>query len=105
MHGFIPTGFFEKYITSDNPFAVPIAVIAGVPMYSNAAGVLPIMEVLVQKGIPIGTAIAFTMAVVGLSIPEGLLLKKVMTTKMLMIFFGVVAACIIVSGYLFNIIL
>ena len=105
MHGFIPTGFFEKYITSDNPFAVPIAVIAGVPMYSNAAGVLPIMEVLVQKGIPIGTAIAFTMAVVGLSIPEGLLLKTVMTTKMLMIFFGVVAACIIVSGYLFNIIL
>ncbi len=105
MHGFIPTGFFEKYITADNPFAVPIAVIAGVPMYSNAAGILPIMEVLVQKGIPIGTAIAFTMAVVGLSIPEGLLLKKVMTTKMLMIFFGVVSACIIVSGYVFNLIL
>jgi uncharacterized membrane protein YraQ (UPF0718 family) len=105
MHGFIPTGFFEEYIKADNPFAVPIAVIMGVPMYSNAAGVLPIMEVLVQKGIPIGTAIAFSMAVVGLSIPEGLLLKKVMTTKMLFIFFGVVAACIIVSGYVFNLIL
>lgn len=105
MHGFIPTGFFEEYITADNPLAVPVAVLAGVPMYSNAAGVLPIIEVLVQKGIPIGTAIAFSMAVVGLSIPEALLLKKVMTTKMLMIFFGVVTACIILSGYIFNLIL
>lgn len=105
MHGFIPTGFFEAYITKENPFAVPIAVLVGVPMYSNAAGVLPVIQVLVQKGIPIGTAIAFSMAVVGLSIPEGLLLKKVMTTKMLFLFFGVVAACIIISGYLFNFIL
>jgi uncharacterized protein len=105
MHGFIPTGFFEQYISKENPFAVPIAVLVGVPMYSNAAGVLPIMQVLVQKGIPIGTAIAFMMAVVGLSIPEGLLLKKVMTTKMLFIFFGVVATCIIISGYIFNLIL
>jgi len=105
MHGFIPTGFFEAYISKENPFAVPIATLVGIPMYSNAAGVLPIMQVLVQKGIPIGTAIAFMMAVVGLSIPEGLLLKKVMTTKMLFIFFGVVAACIIISGYVFNLIL
>lgn len=105
MHGFIPTGFFEEYITKDNPLAVPIAVLVGVPMYSNAAGVLPIIEVLVQKGIPIGTAISFSMAVVGLSIPEALLLKKVMTTKMLFIFFGVVATCIILSGYIFNLIL
>ncbi len=105
MHGFIPTGFFEAYITKDNPLAVPIAVLVGVPMYSNAAGVLPIVQVLVQKGIPIGTAIAFSMAVVGLSIPEGMLLKKVMTGKMLFLFFGVVAVCIIISGYLFNFIL
>lgn len=105
MHGFIPTGFFEQYITKENPFAVPIATLVGIPMYSNAAGVLPIVQVLVQKGIPIGTAIAFMMAVVGLSIPEGLLLKKVMSTKMLFIFYGVVAACIIISGYLFNLIL
>lgn len=105
MHGFIPTGFFEAYISKENPFAVPIAVVLGVPMYSNAAGVLPVMQVLVQKGIPLGTAIAFSMAVVGLSIPEGLLLKKIMTTKMLLIFFGVVTACIIISGYLFNLIL
>lgn len=105
MHGFIPTGFFVPYISKDNFFAVPIATLIGVPMYSNAAGVLPIMQVLVQKGIPLGTAIAFMMAVVGLSIPEGLLLKKVMTLKMLLIFFGVVTACIIISGYLFNFIL
>jgi len=105
MHGFIPTRFFEEYISKSNPFAVPIAVLVGIPMYSNAAGVLPVVQVLVQKGIPIGTAIAFSMAVVGLSVPEGLLLKKVMTTKLLLIFFGVVAACIIISGYLFNLIL
>lgn len=105
MHGFIPTGFFEAYISKDNPFAVPIAVILGIPMYSNTAGILPIMQVLVEKGIPLGTVIAFSMAVVGLSVPEGLLLKKIMTTKMLMIFFAVVAACIIISGYLFNLIM
>lgn len=105
MHGFIPTGFFENYISKDNLFSVPIAVLAGVPMYSNTAGILPIMLVLVEKGIPLGTVIAFSMAVVGLSVPEGLLLKKVMTVKMLGIFFGVVTICIIISGYIFNIIL
>ena len=105
MHGFIPTGFFEAYITKDNPFAVPIAVLVGVPMYSNTAGILPIMQVLVEKGIPLGTVIAFSMAVVALSIPEGLLLKKIMTTKMLVIFFAVVTLCIIISGYIFNLIL
>jgi uncharacterized membrane protein YraQ (UPF0718 family) len=105
MHGFIPTGFFEQYISKNNPFAVPIAVILGIPMYSNAAGVLPIIQVFVQKGIPIGTAIAFMMAVVGLSIPEATMLKKVMTWKLIAIFFGVVATCIIISGYVFNLIL
>lgn len=105
MHGFIPTGFFEKYISKDNPLAVPIAVILGVPMYSNAAGVLPIIQVMVQKGIPMGTAIAFMMGVVGLSLPEATLLKKVMSMKLILIFFGVVTTCIIISGYLFNMIL
>jgi uncharacterized protein len=105
LHGFIPTGFFESYISKSNPFAVPLAVIFGVPMYSNAAGVIPIVQVFVEKGIPIGTAIAFMMAVVGLSVPEATMLKKVMTWKMIAIFFGVVATCIILSGYLFNMIL
>jgi uncharacterized protein len=102
MHGFIPTGFFEAYISKDNFLAVPISVLLGVPMYSNAAGVLPIIEVFVQKGIPIGTAIAFMMAVVGLSFPEAMMLKKVMTFKLIAIFFGVVAFFIMLSGYLFN---
>jgi uncharacterized membrane protein YraQ (UPF0718 family) len=105
MHGYIPTGFFEQYITKDNPFAVPIAVLVGVPMYSNTAGILPIMQVLVEKGIPLGTVVAFSMSVVALSIPEALLLKKIMTTKMLAIFFAVVTVCIIISGYVFNMIL
>ncbi|WP_396168501.1 permease [Flavobacterium sp.] len=105
MHGFIPTGFFEEYISKDNPLAVPVAVILGVPLYSNAAGVLPIIQVLVQKGIPIGTAIAFMMAVVGLSIPEATMLKKVMTWNLIAIFFSIITICIIISGYLFNIIL
>ncbi|MGM9741479.1 MAG: permease [Candidatus Cryptobacteroides sp.] len=105
MHGFVPEGFFEQYMGKDNFFAVPIATILAVPMYSNAAGIVPIVEVFVAKGIPIGTAIAFMMGVVGLSIPEATLLKKVMTWKLVGIFFAVVTICIIVSGYLFNIIL
>jgi len=105
MHGYIPEGFFEQYMSKDNLFAVPTATILAVPMYSNASGILPVVQVLVEKGIPIGTAIAFMMGVVGLSLPEAMLLKKVMTFKLIGIFFGVVTICIIISGYLFNIIL
>ncbi len=105
MHGYIPEGFFEQYMDEDNLFAVPIATILAVPMYSNASGILPVVQVLVAKGIPLGTAIAFMMGVVGLSLPEAMLLKKVMTLKLIAIFFGVVTLCIIVSGYLFNFIL
>lgn len=104
MHGYIPEGFFEQYLSKDNWFAVPIATILAVPMYSNASGILPIVQVLVAKGIPLGTAIAFMMGVVGLSLPEAMLLKKVMTFKLIGIFFGVVTLCIIISGYIFNII-
>jgi len=105
MHGYIPEGFFERYMSKDNMFAVPLATLLAVPMYANASGILPVVQVLVAKGIPIGTAIAFMMAVVGLSLPEAMLLKKVMTFKLIGIFFGVVTICIIISGYLFNIIL
>lgn len=105
MHGYIPEGFFEKYMDKDNLFAVPIATILAVPMYSNASGILPVVQVLVAKGIPLGTAIAFMMGVVGLSLPEAMLLKKIMTLKLIAIFFGVVVLCIIISGYLFNLIL
>ena len=105
MHGYIPEGFFEQYMSKDNLFAVPLATIFAIPMYSNASGILPVAQVLVAKGIPLGTAIAFMMGVVGLSLPEAMLLKKVMTFKLIGIFFGVVTICIIISGYLFNIIL
>ncbi|MDP5106561.1 MAG: permease [Polaribacter sp.] len=105
MHGYIPEGFFEQYMDKDNLFAVPIATILAVPMYSNASGILPVVQVLVAKGIPLGTAIAFMMGVVGLSLPEAMLLKKVMTLKQIAIFFGVVTLCIIISGYLFNLVL
>jgi len=105
MHGYIPNGFFEKYMQKENLLAVPLATILAIPMYSNAAGVLPIVQVLVEKGIPLGTAISFMMGVVGLSLPEALLLKKVMSFKLIAIFFGVVSLCIIISGYIFNIIL
>lgn len=105
MHGYVPEDFFEKYIGNDTWYAVPLAVLLGVPLYANAVGIIPVIQVLVAKGIPIGTSLAFMMAVVGLSIPEATLLKKVMTTKLVLIFFGVVAGCIMISGYLFNIIL
>ncbi|NLP57807.1 permease [Lutibacter sp. B1] len=104
MHGYIPEGFFEEYLSKDNWFAVPIATVLAVPMYSGASAVLPIVQVLVAKGIPLGTAIAFMMAVVGLSLPEAMLLKKVMTIKLIAIFFSVVTVCIIISGYVFNVI-
>ncbi|MEG0559885.1 MAG: permease [Muribaculaceae bacterium] len=105
MRGFVPEGFFETYLSKDNWYSVPLAVIVGVPMYANAAGVVPIIQVFVAKGVPLGTAIAFMMAVVGLSLPEATLLKKVMTWRLIGIFFGVVALFIVLSGYLFNIIL
>jgi hypothetical protein len=105
MHGFLPTGFFEQYINKGQWYAVPLAVLIGIPMYSNAAGVIPIIQVLVAKGIPLGTAIAFMMGVIGLSLPEAMLLKKVMNLKMIAIYFGTIAFFMILSGYLFNFIL
>lgn len=105
MHGYMPEGFFETYLSADKWYSVPLAVILGVPMYAGAAGVVPVIQVFVAKGVPIGTAIAFMMAVVGLSIPEATMLKKVMTWRLIGIFFGVVTLFIILSGLLFNIIL
>ena len=105
MHGFIPKGFFEQYMSRDHWYAVPLSVLLAVPMYANAAGIVPVVEVFVAKGIPLGTAIAFMMAVVGLSLPEATLLKKVMTWRLITIFFVTVTLFIILSGYLFNFLL
>ena len=105
MHGYVPEQFFAEYLGTGAWWTVPLAVILAVPMYANAAGIIPVIQVFVAKGVPIGTAIAFMMATVGLSIPEATLLKKVMTLKLIAIFFGVVTLFIIISGYLFNLIL
>ena len=105
MHGYVPEDFFAQYMSRDNWYAVPLSVILAIPMYANAAGIVPVVEVFVAKGIPLGTVIAFMMAVVGLSLPEATLLKKVMTWRLIAVFFTTVTIFIILSGYLFNIIL
>ncbi len=105
MHGYVPENFFAQYLGTGAWWTVPLAVILAVPMYANAAGIVPVIQVFVAKGVPIGTAIAFMMATVGLSLREATLLKKVMTMKMIGIFFGTVALFIILSGFLFNLLL
>lgn len=105
MHGYVPEQFFARYLGSKEWWTVPLAVLFAVPMYANAAGIVPVIQVFVAKGVPLGTAIAFMMATVGLSIPEATLLKKVMSMKLIGIYFGVVTLFIIISGYVFNLIL
>ena len=105
MHGYIPEGFFEQYMSGNSWYTVPLSVILAVPMYANAAGIVPVVEVFVAKGIPLGTAIAFMMSVVGLSLPEATMLKKAMTWRLILVFFSTVTLFIILSGYLFNCIL
>ncbi len=105
MHGYVPEEFFTEALSADKWYGVPLAVILAVPMYANAAGIVPIIQVFVAKGVPIGTAIAFMMGVVGLSLPEATLLKKVMTWRLIAIFFGTITLFIIALGYLFNLVM
>ena len=105
IHGYVPQGFFAKYLHKAGWWGVPLAVILAVPLYSNASGVIPIMQSLIEKGVPLGTALALMMAVVGISLPEALILKKVIKWQLLATFFGIVTVGIIFIGYLFNIIL
>lgn len=102
MHGWIPAGSLAKYAGKDNPFAVFVAVIIGVPLYSNAAGVIPLVSELTRAGVAMGTALAFMMAVTALSIPEMILLRRVLKPKLLIIFIAIVSTGIIFTGYLFN---
>jgi uncharacterized protein len=97
-----PQDFLKQYITESNPFAVPLAVILGIPMYANATSVIPIVQALIAKWIPLWTGLAFMMAVVGLSLPEFLILKKIMKIRLLFIFFWIVGLCIILLWYFFN---
>ena len=105
IHGYVPQDFFAEHLSTDSWYAVPLAVVLAVPMYANAAGVVPIVQVLVSKGVALGTAMAFMMAVVGLSLPEATMLKKVMSWKLIGIFFGSVTLAILLLGYFFNIVL
>ena len=98
-------GFFARYAGPDNPFAPLFAVVLGVPLYSNAAGVLPLIEALHAKGLAMGTLLAFMMSVVALSLPEMILLRRVLRPQLLATFVGVVATAILATGYLFNLIL
>ncbi len=105
IHGYVPADFLAQYAGSDKWYAVPLSVAIGIPLYSNAAGVIPLVGVLTEKGVSIGTSLAFMMAVTGLSLPEFMILRKVMKTKLIFIFASVVGVGIIFTGYLFNAIL
>ncbi len=105
IHGYVPSNFMASIMTKGSWWSVPLAVILGVPMYSNAAGIIPIIQALLEKGVPLGTALAFMMAVIGLSLPETIILRKVLKMKLIAVFVGVVAVGITIVGYLFNLLM
>jgi uncharacterized membrane protein YraQ (UPF0718 family) len=105
IHGYVPVDFLAKYAGADKWYAVPLATLLGIPLYSNAAGVIPLVSALTEKGVAMGTTLAFMMAVTGLSLPEFLILRRVMKTRLIIIFAGIVGVGIIFTGYLFNLIL
>lgn len=105
IHGYVPAGFFEQYLSQDQIWSVPLATIVALPLYSNVVAVIPIIEALVTKGVPLGTAMAFMLSIVGMSLPELLILRKVVETRLLVVYYGLVTMGIITIGYLFNFIL
>ncbi len=105
IHGYIPSETIVKYAGGDAWYGPIMGVIMGMPMYSSAAGMIPLVEVLTSKGMLLGTALSFMMAVVALSLPEAMILKKVMSMKLISIFFGIVGSAILLVGYIFNAIL
>lgn len=104
IHGYVPENFMASIMGKSAWWSVPIAVMLGVPMYSNAAGIIPIVQALLEKGASLGTVLAFMMSVIGLSLPETIILKKVLKLQLIFVFVGVVAVGIIIVGYLFNLI-
>ena len=102
IHGYAPADFLVNIAGQNNPLAVPIAVLIGIPLYSNAAGMIPILEVLTSKGMAMGTALAFMMAVIGLSLPEMIILRKVIKIKLILVFAGILFVAFTMTGYLFN---
>jgi uncharacterized protein len=105
IHGYVPTDFLGSFMGRDAWWAVPLAVLLGVPMYSNAAGMIPIVQALIGKGAALGTALAFMMSVIALSLPEMIILRKVLRLPLIVAFAGIVAAGILLVGLLFNTIL
>lgn len=101
-HGFVPDDFLAKVLGAQNWYSVPLAIIVGVPLYSNAAGIIPIVSVLIEKGVSLGTALTFMMSVIGLSLPEIIILKKVLKWQLIAVFVGVVATGIAIVGFIFN---
>jgi len=103
-HGYVPENFMANLMGKATWYSVPLSILIGIPLYSNAAGIIPIVSVLIEKGVPLGTALAFMMAVIGLSLPEMIILRKVLKLRLIGIFAGVVSAGIVIVGYLFNLI-
>ena len=102
IHGYVPTDFLAKYAGADKWYAVPFAILIGIPLYSNAAGIISLVGALTEKGVSMGTTLAFMMAVTALSLPSIIMIKKVVKMKLLVMFVGIVTAGIILMGYLFN---
>ena len=102
IHGYAPQEFLVRHAGPDNPLAVFMSVVLGIPLYSNAVGTIPIVEALINKGVGVGTALAFMMSVVALSLPEMILLKQVIKPKLIAIFVGITGTSIVLVGYLFN---
>ena len=105
IHGYVPATCMASLLGKSHWYSVPLAVLIGVPLYSNAAGVMPIVEALLGKGAALGSTLAFMMAVIGLSLPETIILRKVMRPQLIAAFIGVVALGIVLVGYLFNAVL
>jgi hypothetical protein len=102
IHGFVPQEWFISHAGADNLFAVPMAVLMAVPLYSNVTGVVPVAEVLIAKGLPVGTTLAFIMSTVAISLPELVILRKVLKLKMLVFFVAYLAIAFVIVGYGFN---
>jgi len=105
IHGFVPEDFMASFMGKDVWWAVPAAVVLGVPMYTNAAGIIPIVEALIGKGAALGTVLAFMMSVIALSAPEMIILRKALKPRLIVTFAGVVAVGILIVGYVFNLVL
>ena len=102
IHGYVPDNFMVSIMDKSNWYSIPLSILIGIPLYSNAAGTIPIVSVLIEKGVPLGTALAFMMSVIGLSLPEMIILKKVLKLPLIFTFVGIVGVGIMIVGYLFN---